>query len=109
VPLGIVALVGTSFAYVASIAASQALGSRLMSFVGLLEVVFASVFAWLVLGEAITALQGFGGLLILGGIALVRMEREDDANAPLEPGSVVLIDEELTPATVGAQPRSSRA
>lgn len=87
-PLGFVALIGTAFAYVASIAASQALGSRLMSFVGLLEVVFASVFAWLVIGEAITPLQGLGGLLILGGIALVRMEREEDTNAPLEPGSV---------------------
>lgn len=88
VPLGFVALVGTAFAYVASIAASEALGSRLMSFVGLLEVVFASVFAWLVLGEAITPLQGLGGVLILGGILLVRMEREAHADVPLEPGSV---------------------
>ena len=39
VPLGFVALVGTAFAYVASIIASERLGSRLMSFVGLLEVV----------------------------------------------------------------------
>ncbi|MFM9876836.1 MAG: EamA family transporter [Rhodoglobus sp.] len=86
VPLGFVALVGTAFAYVASIAASEMLGSRLMSFVGLMEVVFASIFAWLLLGEAITLLQGVGGVLILGGIALVRMERE--ADVPLEPGSV---------------------
>ena len=98
VPLGFVALVGTAFAYVASIAASQALGPRLMSFVGLLEVVFASVFAWLVIGEAITPLQGLGGLLILGGIALVRMEGEADANAPLEPGSV---DEDAPDAATG--------
>jgi drug/metabolite transporter (DMT)-like permease len=86
VPLSFVALVGTAFAYVASIAASEMLGSRLMSFVGLLEVVFASVFAWLLIGETITPLQGVGGVLILGGIALVRMERE--ADVPLEPGSV---------------------
>jgi drug/metabolite transporter (DMT)-like permease len=62
------------------------LGSRLMSFVGLLEVVFAGLFAWLLIGENISLVQGLGGLLILGGIALVRMERE--ADAPLEPGSV---------------------
>lgn len=92
-PLGFVALVGTAFAYVASIAASEMLGSRLMSFVGLLEVLFASVFAWLVIGEAITPVQGLGGLLILGGIALVRMERA--ADAPLEPGSVVDEDAEF--------------
>jgi drug/metabolite transporter (DMT)-like permease len=94
VPLGFVALLGTAFAYVASIIASERLGSRLMSFVGLLEVVFASVFAWLLIGETLTLLQGFGGVLILGGIALVRMERE--ADVPLEPGSV---DEDALLAT----------
>lgn len=85
-PLGLVALVGTAFAYAASIAASEMLGSRLMSFVGLLEVVFASVFAWLLIGENLSIVQILGGVLILGGIALVRMERE--ADPPLEPGSV---------------------
>jgi drug/metabolite transporter (DMT)-like permease len=94
VPLGLVALVGTAFAYVASIIASERLGSRLMSFVGLLEVVFASVFAWLLIGETLTLVQIFGGVLILGGIALVRMERE--ADVPLEPGSV---DEDAQRAT----------
>jgi drug/metabolite transporter (DMT)-like permease len=81
-PLGVVALVGTAFAYVASIAASSMLGSRLMSFVGLLEVVFASMFAWLLLGEALTITQLLGGVLILAGIAFVRSEK--DARAELE-------------------------
>ena len=44
--------------------------------------------AWLLIGENSSLVQGLGGLLILGGIALVRMERE--ADAPLEPGSAVL-------------------
>lgn len=86
VPLTIVAIVSTAVAYVASIAASERLGSRLMSFVGLLEVVFASLFAWLVLGEALTTLQLLGGVLILAGIAFVRTEK--DADASLEAGSV---------------------
>ncbi|MEO8094410.1 MAG: DMT family transporter [Pseudolysinimonas sp.] len=81
-PLGIVAVVGTAFAYVASIAASEMLGSRLMSFVGLLEVVFASVFAWITLGEALTLTQLVGGALILAGIAFVHSEKE--ARAGLE-------------------------
>lgn len=85
VPLAIVAVVSTAVAYVASIAASEMLGSRLMSFVGLLEVVFASVFAWIVLGEALTPLQLLGGALILAGIAFVRSEKA--ADAPLEAGS----------------------
>jgi drug/metabolite transporter (DMT)-like permease len=82
IPLGIVAVVGTAFSYVASIAASEMLGSRLMSFVGLLEVVFASVYAWLLIGEALSVLQLVGGALILVGIAFVRSEKRVDA--PLE-------------------------
>lgn len=76
-PLLFVGVLGTGFAYVASIAASERLGARLMSFVGLLEVVFAAVLAWLVLGEAITPLQVVGGVAILGGIALVRAEKPE--------------------------------
>ena len=86
VPLGFIVLVSTAFAYVASIRASEMLGSRLMSFVGLLEVVFASVFAWVLLGENLSLLQLVGGALILAGIALVRLEKDTDA--PLEPGAV---------------------
>ncbi|MCU1439605.1 MAG: putative integral rane protein [Rhodoglobus sp.] len=81
-PLGIVAVIGTAFAYVASIAASEMLGSRLMSFVGLLEVVFASLYAWLLIGEALSIMQLLGGALILVGIAFVRSEKR--ADAPLE-------------------------
>ncbi|MEO6200441.1 MAG: DMT family transporter [Cryobacterium sp.] len=72
VPLVIVAVVSTSIAYVAGITAAEALGSRLVSFVSLLEVVFAAFFAWLLLGEQLTPLQLLGGGLILGGIAAVR-------------------------------------
>jgi drug/metabolite transporter (DMT)-like permease len=75
VPLLIVAVIGTALAYAAGIAGSAALGSRLASFVGLLEVVFASLFAWMLLGEELSALQLAGGALILGGIAAVRAER----------------------------------
>ena len=71
-PLVIVAVVSTSIAYVAGITAAEALGSRLVSFVSLLEVVFAALFAWILLGEALTPLQLLGGALILGGIAAVR-------------------------------------
>jgi drug/metabolite transporter (DMT)-like permease len=77
VPLLLLAVVGTALPYAAGITASEALGSRLASFVGLLEVVFASVFAWLSLGEELTPLQLAGGALILGGIAAVRAERSE--------------------------------
>lgn len=75
VPLLVVAVVGTALAYATGITASGILGSRLASFIALLEVVSASLFAWLLLGEELTALQLAGGALILGGIAAVRAER----------------------------------
>jgi drug/metabolite transporter (DMT)-like permease len=75
VPLLIVGVVATGFAYVASITASEMLGSRLASFAGLLEVVAAAIYAWILLGEALTPLQLVGGLLILAGIAFVRSDR----------------------------------
>ncbi|WP_434444815.1 EamA family transporter [Lentzea sp. E54] len=77
VPLLVVAVVGTALAYASGITASGILGSRLASFVALLEVVSASLFAWLLLGEKLTPLQLFGGVLILAGIASVRAERQE--------------------------------
>lgn len=81
-PLVLVGLIGTGIAYAASITASEILGSRLSSFMGLLEVVFAALYAWLLLGQNLTVPQLIGGILILGGIALVRAEKTD---VPIEP------------------------
>ncbi|WEO78269.1 DMT family transporter [Cryobacterium sp. SO2] len=85
VPLLVIGVVATAIAYSTSIAASEMLGSRLASFVGLLEVVAATFYAWLLLGEQLTIPQLFGGLLILIGIAFVRSEKTD---AAIEPASV---------------------
>ena len=75
VPVLLVGAISTAFAYVAGIQAIRLLGTRLSSFLGLSEVVFAAIVAWALLGEAIGVLQLVGGLLILGGIVLVRLER----------------------------------
>ncbi|MET8763407.1 EamA family transporter [Lentzea sp. NPDC004782] len=80
VPLLVVAVFGTALAYATGITASGILGSRVASFIALLEVVSASLFAWLLLGEALSPLQLAGGALILAGIAAVRAERQ-----PAEP------------------------
>jgi drug/metabolite transporter (DMT)-like permease len=82
VPILLLVVVSTAVAYGTGIWATGVLGSRLASFVGLLEVVFASLFAWLLLGEQLTALQLLGGLLILGGITAVRSERAEVLHAP---------------------------
>jgi drug/metabolite transporter (DMT)-like permease len=88
VPLLIVAVVSTALAYVAGITGAAALGSRLASFVALLEVVFASLFAWVLLGEQLSPLQLVGGALILGGIAAVHGDR-----GPAPVASATLTDE----------------
>ena len=80
VPLLVVGLVATAIAYAASITASEMLGSRLASFAGLLEVVAAALYAWLLLGEALTLLQLLGGALILVGIGLVRSDSTSTEN-----------------------------
>ena len=82
VPLLVAGVAATAIAYATSIAATGMLGSRLASFAGLLEVLFATFYAWLLLGEKLTILQFLGGALILAGIAFVRSEKTD---AQLEP------------------------
>lgn len=81
-------LVGTVFAYLTGIAAARRLGPRLASFMALSEVVFAATVAWLLLAQVPTSLQLTGGLLIIGGVVLVRLgERPVDplANRSAEP------------------------
>lgn len=79
VPLLLVGIISTAIAYASSISASAILGARLAAFMGLLEVAMASLWAFLLIGEQLTALQGLGGLLILGGIAFVRSDTSGDA------------------------------
>lgn len=74
VPIAGLSLVAAVISYVAGIGAARILGARLSSFVGLTEVVFAVLFAWLALSELPTAVQALGGVLIVAGIALVRLD-----------------------------------
>ena len=74
VPIAGLSLVAAVVSYVAGIGAARILGARLSSFVGLTEVMFAVLIAWLVLGELPTAVQLLGGLLIVAGVALVRLD-----------------------------------
>lgn len=75
VPMLVVGVVSTAVAYATSITAGGMLGSRLASFVGLLEVAAAGLWAWMLLGENLTMLQLLGGGLILVGIGFVHSDR----------------------------------
>ncbi|MEU7615396.1 EamA family transporter [Micromonospora rifamycinica] len=74
VPIAGLSLVAAVVAYLAGIAATRVLGARLSSFIGLTEVMFAVLIAWLVLGELPVPVQLAGGALIVAGVALVRLD-----------------------------------
>ena len=74
VPVLGLAVVAAAVAYLFGIAAAQRLGATVASFVGLTEVVFAVVFAWVFLAQLPGVVQLVGGALIVGGAACVRLD-----------------------------------
>ncbi|HKD96303.1 MAG TPA: EamA family transporter [Micromonosporaceae bacterium] len=84
VPVLGLSVVAAGFSYVAGIAAARILGARLASFIGLTEVLFAILIAWVALDQLPTGGQLIGGLLILAGVTLVRLdERRRPEAAPV--------------------------
>ncbi len=82
VPTAWLAVIAAALAYGAGIEATRRLGSKLSSFLGLTEVLFAVVFAWLVLGEVLAPWQMAGGVLIVAGVAAVRYDEGRPARRP---------------------------
>jgi drug/metabolite transporter (DMT)-like permease len=72
-PLVALGVVTAGLAYCTGIAASRRLGSRLSSFVALLEVVAGVTFAWLLLDQLPGAVQLVGGVLIIAGVVVVKL------------------------------------
>lgn len=72
VPATALAVVTAAVAYSTGIAAGRRLGARLASFVALLEVVMAVLFAWLLLAQLPLPVQLLGGALILAGVVVLR-------------------------------------
>jgi drug/metabolite transporter (DMT)-like permease len=72
-PVAGLAVVTCSLAYLFGIVGIRALGSRVASFVALLEVLFGLLFAWLLLGELPRAVQVAGGVAIVVGVVLVKL------------------------------------
>ncbi|GAB3406202.1 EamA family transporter [Flindersiella endophytica] len=91
VPVVGLSLVAAAVAYVTGIGAARLLGAKVASFVGLTEVLFAVLVAWVLLGELPLPIQLAGGALIVAGVALVRI---DELRHPDETP-----DAELVPAT----------
>ncbi|MCQ1946220.1 DMT family transporter [Arthrobacter sp. zg-Y1116] len=89
VPLIGLVLFSTVLAYVTGIIAARSLGSRVASFVSLTEVLFAVLWAWLLLSELPRPVQLAGGCLIVAGVVLVRSDESaglpGEAAADVEP------------------------
>ena len=81
VPVLGLSFIAAAVAYAAGIGAARRLGARLASFVGLAEVLFAVLFAWVLLGQRPTLLQGVGGAIVLAGIALIKADERDGSDA----------------------------
>lgn len=85
-----VACVSTTLGYALGVMAVPRIGTRVASFVGLSEVLFALGFAWLLLGETPAPIQFVGGALILVGVVLVRLDAasSDPAAVTTTPSAV---------------------
>lgn len=101
VPVLGMSLVAAAFAYISGIVGTRRLGARLASFVSLTEVLFAALFAWVVLGERLDGVQLAGGAMVVVGIGLVRLgeaSAPDTAPAPDAPLPTGSADHEPLPA-----------
>jgi drug/metabolite transporter (DMT)-like permease len=79
IPVLELALVSAAIAYVAGVAGARRLGARLASFTGMAEILFAALYAWLLLDQIPSPAEFAGGALMLVGVILVRA---DDTDSP---------------------------
>jgi drug/metabolite transporter (DMT)-like permease len=81
VPVAALGVLATAIAYTLGIMGIARLRPRFASLVGLSEVLFAVLAAWLLVGEAVSATQAVGGLIVLAGLALARLGDRSEAVA----------------------------
>ena len=74
VPVLGLSLVAAVIAYTAGITGARLVGAKVAAFVGLSEVLFAVVIAYLLVDQTVTWTQALGGAVVVAGIALVRAD-----------------------------------
>jgi drug/metabolite transporter (DMT)-like permease len=80
IPVVVLGVVSTAMAYVLGISGVARLRPSYASLLGLGEVLCAVLWAWLLLGEAITFTQAIGGALVLVGLALAGRSSDPDTD-----------------------------
>ena len=86
-PLLGLGVVTAGVAYCCGIIATRRLGSRVASFVALLEVVAGVAFAWLLLDQLPGLLQLVGGVLVVTGVVVVKLGEGAASVRPAPPPS----------------------
>lgn len=85
VPVLALGLIPTAIAYTLGIIGIARLRPRFASLVGLSEVLFAVLAAWVLLGESIGPVQAVGGAVVLVGLALARQgDRHDTVETAVD-------------------------
>jgi drug/metabolite transporter (DMT)-like permease len=106
VPVVVLGVLATAIAYLLGISGVARLRPSFASLMGLAEVLFAVLAAWLLLDERITTIQAVGGIVVLLGLTLARPAdnaREDlsaaqsDSDERIEVGSPARDLEQSTP------------
>jgi drug/metabolite transporter (DMT)-like permease len=93
VPVIALGVITTAIAYTLGIMGIARLRPRFASLVGLSEVMFAVLAAWLLLGQAITVTQAVGGAVVLAGLALARQgDRSEKVDAATWPDAGAIED-----------------
>lgn len=96
VPVVVLGVVATAVAYSLGISGVARLRPGFASMVGLSEVLFAVLAAWVLLGEAVSAMQTGGGVVVLVGLALARQgDRRAEVTAATWPDAGALEDAAL--------------
>jgi len=86
-PVLVLGVVTAGLAYVSGIAATRRLGARVASFVALLEVLFALLFAWLLLDQLPRPVQFGGAALVIAGIVVVKLGAVPDQLSSPKPAT----------------------
>ena len=92
VPVIGLSLVAAAIAYSLGVMAARLLGATVASFVGLTEVLFAVVFAALLVDQVPTLAQVVGGAVVLAGVALVQAGDRAGTPATVDEAAVRVTD-----------------
>lgn len=111
VAMSVVVLVGTVVGYLGGIISSKAVGARLASFLGLLEVIATMIISAVMLGELPTSVQVLGATLVIAGVISVRLAPDTvSLDAPLGPITApITLPITLPPASPAAKEAAREA